>query len=87
MKEVFNSLQQAKSQYKQQCLKRNILWLNENDIDYETFNSGYHLKINFFNVAIIDFYPSTNKWIFEKRTFLGDAEALLKWVNRNLKGI
>jgi len=82
-KEVFQALKKSHHRYKDKCLKENMNTLNGLGIEYEVFNLGYHLKVKLLG-NVIDFWPSTNKWMWDKKTYHGNAGMLIKWVNRYL---
>jgi predicted Ser/Thr protein kinase len=57
------------------------LYLNEHGIQYKSFNKGGHLVITH-NAHIIDFWPSTGKWVVRstKQAYRGIKELVL-WMS------
>lgn len=59
--EIFADWKDAKREKKQNNLKWSTAFLSENGIEFESKNYGIHLVIK--TKSIIDFWPSTGKWI------------------------
>ena len=74
-----------KKEQKETCMKENLDFLNKWGIEYEAFNNGYHLKIKTF-AGVVDFWPSTNKWMFAKKVRYGSVEDMLKFLNKVARG-
>jgi hypothetical protein len=85
MGDMYRAFDEAKKDRKQDRMKRNLDWLNENEIEYEVHNKGYQLNFLTQTKRVVAFYPSTNKWVFRTTegkvvTQHGDAKALVEWI-------
>ena len=59
-------------------------YLNDIKADYEVHNKGYQL--NFYTpFGVVAFYPSTNKWVCDGKTYFGNAESMVNWVSNKFK--
>ena len=62
-------------------LEKSTKILVDNNIDFESKNNGIHLIIIDFNGDLIDFYPSTGKWITRKGKSSRGIKNLLRHIN------
>ena len=87
MGEVFRDMRKATKQRKERNLSKNMGFLNSKRIDYEVFNQGYHVRVfsPFGKYELkVEFYPSTNKWVFRGKTYHGTAKHLYNWFRKRV---
>ena len=79
MGDIFREMRIHKAEHKAKNMEMNLGYLNDNNIDYEVHNHGYQLNFET-SFGIVAFYPSTNRWVFNTKTFYGTAENLIGWI-------
>lgn len=84
MGEYFRDLKEHNKDHKENNLESNMKYLNDIEADYEVHNKGYQLNFET-HLGTIAFYPSTNKWVLNSKTYYGNAQNLVNWVFSKLQ--
>jgi len=63
MREDYDAMKAHSKEKKLSNLEKSTKLLLDRNIDFESKNNGIHLVVTDFNGSLIDFYPSTGKWI------------------------
>lgn len=77
MGDMFNAWRKVKKEKKQSNLEQSTSILEQSKFDFESRNGGVHLIVYAVN-EIIDYWPSTGKWIVRsnKKTARGIKQLL-----------
>lgn len=59
----------------------NLRVLKDSGINFSETNNGYTLLIREIEWLFVDFYPTTNKWRWNKSNYEGDAKKFIGWYN------
>ena len=81
MGDIFRDMSAYNKLRKSKNLKSNMDFLNEGEYDYEVYNHGYQLNFEI-EQGSVSFYPSTNKWVLKQKVYYGDAQSLIKWLEK-----
>ena len=81
MGDIFREMTAWKKERKSNNLKNNLDFLNNGEYDYEVYNHGYRLNFKT-KQGSVSFYPSTNTWVLKQKVYYGDAQALIKWLEK-----
>ena len=81
MGDMYRDMKAAKIDRKAANMKANLEYLNSINADYEVHNHGYQLNFDL-KWATVSFYPSTNKWVLNGKTFFGTAEHFIGWMKK-----
>ena len=76
MAEVFREMREHKKEARSKNFEKNMKYLNDNNILYNKYNGGMHIKIDG-----CDFWPSTGKWSIKGRYGFG-LRKLIKEIER-----
>jgi hypothetical protein len=61
-------------------LNKNTVFMEEMNIEYVSMNGGTQFNLVIADGRTVAFYPTTNKWVCDGKTYYGDAEKMWDWV-------
>lgn len=70
--------------HKNRQMKENLAFLEKIGLEFDSFNKGYHIKVKTF-AGIVDFWPSTNKFMVNGKVLHGDARQMLRYLNKYME--
>lgn len=80
--EIYKAMKDHSKEKKSNNLEQSTKLLNEHMIDYESKNNGIHLIVTAFDSEIIDFWPTTGKWIPRGKAPQRGVKNLIRYIKR-----
>lgn len=80
MREVYDAMKKHSKQKKSSNLATSTAMLDREQIDYISKNNGVHLIVTDFNGNLIDFWPSTGKWIVRNGITSRGVQNLIRYI-------
>lgn len=82
MGEIFREMTRQKKERKYHRKVKALHLLKENHVVYEELNNGYQLRINVDKDVVIDYWPTTGRWIIRNKKACFGVYSLLKFLRR-----